>query len=67
MDQSQFGIPNVIQAGLTYEFNPGGVVPLAWLAYCQRVAAVRLEISLAVGQAAGGRLLLGPPAQVEGS
>jgi hypothetical protein len=57
----------VIQAGETYKFDPSCVVPLTWLIDCQWIASIRLEISLAVGQAAGGCLLLGSPAEVEGS
>lgn len=43
------------------------MVPLSWLAHGQWVASVRLESSLAVGQLVSGHLVLGSPAEVEGS
>jgi hypothetical protein len=60
-------MPNVIQAELTYKFNPRCVVPLTWLAHCQWVALIRLVSGLTFAQTVLGRLLLGPPAEVEGS
>ena len=56
------------QAESTYKFNPCCVIiSLTWLTYCQRVALVRLVSGLTIAQAVLGRLLLSPPAEVEGS